>query len=183
MEEYPSWLKGPVLKTGRSCKRRRGSNPFSSAIYLYIAGWSSSVARWAHNPKVVGSNPSPATNGFVVQWLTRLPVTQKIAGSIPVETAIWLCSSVGRAEDWKSLCRWFDSIRSHHYYIIFMLRIHALVAQLDRVFGYEPKGQGFESLRAHHYIGKWLNLVEHLVWDQGVAGSNPVFPTILVLRT
>jgi hypothetical protein len=21
-------------------------------------------------------------------------------------------------------------------------------------------------------------LVEHLVWDQGVAGSNPVFPTI-----
>ena len=25
--------------------------------------------------------------GFVVQWLTRLPVTQKIAGPIPVETA------------------------------------------------------------------------------------------------
>ena len=56
----------------------------------------------------------------------------------------------------------------------------ALVAQLDRVFGYEPNGQGFESLRAHQF-GKWLNLVEHLVWDQGVAGSNPVFPTILEL--
>ena len=27
-----------------------------------IAGWSSLVARWAHNPKVGGSNPSPATN-------------------------------------------------------------------------------------------------------------------------
>ena len=26
------------------------------------AGWSSSVARWAHNPEVVGSNPAPATN-------------------------------------------------------------------------------------------------------------------------
>jgi hypothetical protein len=26
--------------------------------------------------------------------------------------------------------------------------------------------------------GKWLSLVEHLVWDQGVAGSNPVFPTM-----
>jgi hypothetical protein len=25
------------------------------------AGWSSLVARWAHNPKVGGSNPSPAT--------------------------------------------------------------------------------------------------------------------------
>ena len=27
---------------------------------LNIAGWSSSVARRAHNPKVVGSNPAPA---------------------------------------------------------------------------------------------------------------------------
>src|SRR5476649_1007710 len=26
-----------------------------------VAGWSSLVARWAHNPKVVGSNPAPAT--------------------------------------------------------------------------------------------------------------------------
>ena len=26
-----------------------------------IAGWSSSVARWAHNPEVAGSNPVPAT--------------------------------------------------------------------------------------------------------------------------
>ncbi len=29
-----------------------------------IAGWSSLVARRAHNPKVVGSNPSPATQAF-----------------------------------------------------------------------------------------------------------------------
>ena len=28
---------------------------------LYIAEWSSSVARRAHNPKVVGSNPASAT--------------------------------------------------------------------------------------------------------------------------
>ena len=28
---------------------------------VYIAGWSSLVARRAHNPKVVGSNPAPAT--------------------------------------------------------------------------------------------------------------------------
>ena len=33
-----------------------------------------------------------------------------------------------------------------------VISIHALVAQLDRVFGYEPKGQGFESLRAHHFL-------------------------------
>ena len=28
--------------------------------------------------------------------------------------AVCLCSSVGRAEDWKSSCRWFDSDRRHH---------------------------------------------------------------------
>ena len=28
----PKWLKGPVLKTGRSCERRLGSNPRPSAI-------------------------------------------------------------------------------------------------------------------------------------------------------
>ena len=29
---------------------------------MFIAGWSSSEARRAHNPKVAGSNPAPATN-------------------------------------------------------------------------------------------------------------------------
>ena len=29
----------------------------------------------------------------------------------------------------------------------------ALLAQLDRVFGYEPKGRGFESLIARHNVG------------------------------
>ncbi len=32
-----------------------------SSIDNYIAGWSSLVARQAHNLKVLGSNPSPAT--------------------------------------------------------------------------------------------------------------------------
>ncbi len=31
------------------------------SLGLDIAGWSSLVARWAHNPKVGGSNPPPAT--------------------------------------------------------------------------------------------------------------------------
>ena len=60
-------LKGLVLKTRRSGDRRRGSNPFSSANLKFISrDGSSLVARRAHNPKVVGSNPSPATNGSIV---------------------------------------------------------------------------------------------------------------------
>jgi hypothetical protein len=38
--------------------------PQCAIIRSSVAGWSSSVARWAHNPKVVGSNPAPATNQF-----------------------------------------------------------------------------------------------------------------------
>ena len=40
------------------------------------------------------------------------------------------------------------------------VKAHALVAQLDRVNGYEPVGRGFESLRARHEktisLGWWF---------------------------
>ena len=76
--------------------------------------------------------------------------------------------------------RGFKSRRDRHLY-------NVPVAQLDRAFGYGPKGYGFKSCLARHLImrvaqiynfGKQLSLVERLVWDQDVAGSNPVFPTI-----
>src|SRR6476659_9788939 len=35
--------------------------PGSRTVGFTDAGWSSSVARWAHNPEVAGSNPAPAT--------------------------------------------------------------------------------------------------------------------------
>ena len=41
----------PVNRPQTSCKV-----PLTNS-----AGWSSSVARWAHNPEVAGSNPVPAT--------------------------------------------------------------------------------------------------------------------------
>src|SRR5216683_4763005 len=37
------------------------SVPGVGYITSVTAGWSSPVARWAHNPKVAGSNPAPAT--------------------------------------------------------------------------------------------------------------------------
>jgi hypothetical protein len=38
--------------------------------FLKNAGWSSLVARQAHNLKVAGSNPAPATSSEVVLGLT-----------------------------------------------------------------------------------------------------------------
>ena len=63
MEKYPSLVEGTGLEN-REVGNGAGvriplSPPF---MFVNIAGWSSLVARRAHNPKVVGSNPSPATN-------------------------------------------------------------------------------------------------------------------------
>jgi hypothetical protein len=35
---------------------------------------------------------------------------------------------------------------------------------------------------ARGIVGEWLSLVEHLVRDQGVGGSNPLSPTILFMH-
>ena len=59
MEGYPSWPKGADCKSVGDAFE--GSNPSPSTILIKTAGWSSLVARRAHNPKVVGSNPAPAT--------------------------------------------------------------------------------------------------------------------------
>ncbi len=39
-----------------------GSSPTPKGAWLTIAGWRSQVSRQAHNLKIVGSNPAPATN-------------------------------------------------------------------------------------------------------------------------
>ena len=64
-----------------------------------IAGWSSLVARRAHNPKVVGSNPSPATIGLVVQLVRMPPCHGGGRGFESRPDRQWFRSSVGRAED------------------------------------------------------------------------------------
>ena len=59
----PEWPKGADCKSVGNAFE--GSNPSPSIwrnpIKYCIAGWSSLEARRAHNPKVIGSNPVPAT--------------------------------------------------------------------------------------------------------------------------
>ena len=67
MEEYPSPVEGTGLENQEVGWPAQGFESLSSANLKFISrDGSSLVARRAHNPKVVGSNPSPATNGSLV---------------------------------------------------------------------------------------------------------------------
>ena len=67
LEEYPSLVEGTGLENREVMRVAQGFESLflRHIVLLFIAGWSSLVARRAHNPKVVGSNPSPAT---MVPW-------------------------------------------------------------------------------------------------------------------
>ena len=56
--------KGQLIMVARTAELAiwRGSHVLGNLAFTN-AGWSSSVARWAHNPEVAGSNPVPATSG------------------------------------------------------------------------------------------------------------------------
>jgi hypothetical protein len=56
----------PTSRWPGGCRARDGSG----IVSISAAGWSSLVARRAHNPKVVGSNPTPATTEALVdRWI------------------------------------------------------------------------------------------------------------------
>ena len=67
---------------------------------FYLSRDGAGVARWAHNPEVVGSNPSPATKWFVSVVVYHVCLSRRRSRvQIPYEPPLWLHSSVGRAED------------------------------------------------------------------------------------
>ena len=49
------------IASARLCSLEAGGDLCYHQGSFSDAGWSSPVARWAHNPKVAGSNPAPAT--------------------------------------------------------------------------------------------------------------------------
>ena len=96
------WLKGPVLKTGRSETARGFESLFLRHLFFsYISRSGAVVARWAHNPKVVGSNPSSATKWSrgVVVITSACHAEDREFKSRRDRHFFWLCSSVGRARD------------------------------------------------------------------------------------
>ena len=67
MQVYPSPAEGIGLENRQRINVLRGFESLNLRHLLKklnIAGWSSLVARRAHNPEVVGSNPAPATKNL-----------------------------------------------------------------------------------------------------------------------
>ena len=86
------------------------------------------AARRAHNPKVVGSNPAPATmlsrgetscllhlfnNAGVAQLVERILGKDKVTGSIPVTSSIGGVAQLARACGSYPQCPGFESLRRH----------------------------------------------------------------------
>jgi hypothetical protein len=57
------------------------------------AGWSSLAARRAHNPKVVGSNPTPATNQVIDSQDVAAPDSIVEVAESCGPTSVLLCST------------------------------------------------------------------------------------------
>ena len=86
------------------------------------AGWSSPVARWAHNPKVAGSNPAPATKLTISEFEFRIADLINPKSQIANPKCFWGCSSVGRAHGLQPWGQGFESPHLHQCFAISDLR-------------------------------------------------------------
>ena len=85
MDGFPSGQRGQTVNLlSTTSEVRILLHPFTKELIswtfvvttfnLYNAGWSSLEARRAHNPKVIGSNPVPATKSIVTEPLESAAV-------------------------------------------------------------------------------------------------------------
>ncbi len=79
------------------------------------------AARWAHNPKAVGSNPASATMNIMFYPIWPLGQAVKTPpfhggnrGSIPLGVTTWKFSSAGRASALQAEGHRFDPYNFHH---------------------------------------------------------------------
>ena len=119
-----------------------------------LAWWLSWLERRPVTAEVTGSSPVwvvyseilyslQVTRGILAQLGEHLPYKQRVTGSSPVGPICADVAELADAQDLKS-CGTYTPVsvrfRSPAY-----LKNFVGIAQLDRAFGYGPKGRGFES--------------------------------------
>jgi hypothetical protein len=65
--------------------------------YCVGAGWSSLVARRAHNPKVVGSNPAPATKYLSIVFVFKRQTILEMVVEVGYDRFYRACSLLGHS--------------------------------------------------------------------------------------
>ena len=76
----------------------------------------------------------------------------EVVGSNPTPAILCLVSSVGRAEDWKSSCQWFDSTSSHHKIAgnktsFFFYAVKRNIYRFSEEFCFQLNEREFQNLR------------------------------------
>ena len=147
MEKYPSLVEGTGLEN-REVGNGAGvriplSPPYKYLLRDYnIAEWSSLVARWAHNPKVVSSNLASATK--MVPWcsgyhvcLSRRRSRVQFSSGPP----FFLFGSVAQSveQGTENPCVG-GSIPTEATILLIEEACYAPLAQLDRALDYGSKG-------------------------------------------
>ena len=138
-------------------KHRTGSIPVLGTKLIYIfhsAGWSSLVARRAHNPEVVGSNPAPATKILSCSGYGGIAQLARACGSYPQ-------------------CRRFKSVFRYQIWP------HGQAVKTPPFHGGIPGSNpgGVTIIFIYYMFGRIAQLGEHLPYKQGVIGSSPIAPT------
>ena len=96
MGEFPSGQRGQTVNLLAVLSVVRIHLPPLRKFHIEnVAGWSSSEARRAHNPKVVGSNPTPATRHIkchaqIAQLVEQRTENPRVAGSTPALGTFYL---------------------------------------------------------------------------------------------
>jgi hypothetical protein len=142
-------------------------DPAHPRCYHFPAGWSSLVARWAHNPKVGGSNPPPATKPPVwFQWVE--PLTNWLGDSkpkFPAEISRILYAQFYATPNGNPHLMCFRASRSavHDYRSPLKSHINLLTPSVNRclesrLLRRESAGQvEFRSLHCHR-VFRWRTL-------------------------
>ena len=83
--EVPKWLKGPVLKTGRSCERRLGSNPSFCAMIVKKVWWYSPLClrTWVAYRMPNWYTGGNSHRGVVAVWQLVGLITRRSGVQIP----------------------------------------------------------------------------------------------------